>query len=485
MAEYKLIIQRVGLVGLTNVLLSLSSIILLPILTKNMPVEDYGIWAQVSVTVGMFPAVFMLGLPYTMARFLPSFRDKDEIREIFYSIFFLVCVASLFASSILYLISGKLAVLLFNSNITVVKILSIIVFFECINGLFLGYFRARQQIKKHSVLVFGQTLLNFSFVIFFVLFGEGIVGAVFGVLLRSFFVSLAAFLVIFSQIGFKVPSFCHLKEYLTFGLPTIPGNLSSWVVNSSDRYVISMLLGTAAVGFYSPGYSLGNLVRMFVAPLSFMLPVVLSKYYDEQDTNTVKTILSYSLKYFLAFSIPSVVGLSLLSKPILSVLSTPEIASQGYLITPFVALSALFSGTYSIITQIIVMEKKTKVIGTMWIFSATLNLGLNFLFIPFMGILGAAFTTVIAFMLNLIFTSSYSFRKFKFDMNIGFIFKSIVASLFMLPIIFLIAPADLMDIVLTVILCALTYFAILGGLKGFGRGEIQFFKESFKGSRGL
>lgn len=477
MADYKIIVQRIGLVSLTNILLNLSGIILLPILTKNMPVEDYGIWAQVSVTVGLVPAVLTLGLPYTMARFLPSSKDKGETRGIFYPIFFLVCVASFFVSSVLYLFSENLAFLLFDNNIIVVKILSITVFFESMNGLFLGYFRASQQIKKHSMLMLSQTLLYFLLVTFFVLLGKGIVGAVLGVLLKSFFVSLTSFLVIAFQLGFQVPSFGHMREYLAFGFPTIPGNLSSWVVNSSDRYVIGIFLGTAAVGYYSPGYSLGNLVRMFVAPVSFMLPVVLSKYYDEQDIDTVKTILSYSLKYFLAVAIPSVFGLSLLSKPLLYVLSTPEIASQGYLITPFIALSALFSGTYSIITQIVIMEKKTKVIGAMWIFSAALNLGLNFLLIPFMGILGAAFTTLIAFMLNLIFTSSYSFKKFRFDLNIGFIFKSIFASFFMSLIIYLISPAGLFDIVLTIILCAVTYFVILGLLKGFGRQEIRYCKE--------
>lgn len=477
MADYKLIAQRIGLVSLTNLLLSLSGIILLPILTRNMPIEDYGTWAQVSVTVGMVPSVVTLGLPYTMARFLPSSKKKDENRDIFYSNLFLVLVSSIFLSSILYVVSEKLAFLLFDGNTTVVKILSTTIFFESMSGIFLGYFRASQQIKIHSAIMFGQTLLNLFLVAFFVLSGKGIVGAVFGVLLKSFFISFFCFLVIVFQLGLQMPSFGHLKEYLAFGVPTIPGNLSSWVVNSSDRYVIGILLGTAAVGYYSPGYALGNIIRMVIAPVSFMLPVVLAKHYDEQDVNTVKTILSYSLKYFLAIAIPSFFGLSLLSKPILSFLSTPEIASQSYLITPFVALGALFSGVYSIITQIIVMEKKTKVIGTMWIFSAALNLALNFLFVPFMGIVGAAFTTLIAFMLNLIFTTSYSFKRFKFDLNIDFVLKSVFASTLMSPIILLINPVSLLGVLISVILCTLTYFVILGFLKGFDKQEIQFCKK--------
>jgi len=40
--------------------------------------------------------------------------------------------------------------------------------------------------------------------------------------------------------------------------------------------------------------------------------------------------------------IPAAFGISLLSRPVLNVLSTPEIASHGYMITPFMALGALF-----------------------------------------------------------------------------------------------------------------------------------------------
>ncbi len=71
----------------------------------------------------------------------------------------------------------------------------------------------------------------------------------------SFFIMI---IFIISNIGFKIPKFKNMREYLSFGLPTIPANLSSWIVDSSDRYVIGILLGSAFVGYYSPGYTLGK-----------------------------------------------------------------------------------------------------------------------------------------------------------------------------------------------------------------------------------
>ena len=251
------------------------------------------------------------------------------------------------------------------------------------------------------------------------------------------------------------------------------------MVNSSDRYVIALFLGTAYVGYYSPGYTLGNIVNMFIAPLSFMLPAVLSKYYDDSNLKDVKTVLSYSMKYFLALAIPSAVGLSLLSKPLLTILSTPEIAEQGYLITPFLALSGLLFGLYAIITQILVLEKKTGITGTIWIVAAVLNLGLNIVFSPIFGIIGAAVTTLLAFSLAFLLSTYYSFKYLVFDLNAAFILKCIIAAAIMGVVVVIGGSrisGGLVSVILLVIISALVYTAGLFILRGFKKEEILFFR---------
>jgi len=478
--EHKLFTQRIGLIGITNLLVSLSGILLLPILTKNIPIEEYGIWILIGVTIGLIPAVVMLGLPYTMVRFLAAAKKREEIQEGFYSIAFIVLFTSAIASLLLFLFSKPLAASLFDNNLTIARILSLIVFIECLNGLIITFFRTFQQIKRFSIFSFIRTWLNVALVAYFVLSGYGILGAVIGLLISSFFVFLIMASLIISEIGIKIPKFTHIREYLAFGLPTVPGNLSSWAVNSSDRYVIGIFLGTAFVGYYSPGYTLGNMIYMFIAPLSFMLPAVLSKYYDENNMNEVKTVLRYSLKYFLALAIPSVFGLSLLSKPLLTILSTPEIASQGYLITPFVAVSGLLFGASAVIVQIIVLEKKTKILGTIWIIAAILNLGLNIIIVPCIGISGAAITTLFAFAVALILISFYSFKYFKFDIDFRFILKSIFASIVMSLVIIKWNPIGALNVLIVIGVCTGVYAAILLLLKGVKKEEIMFFKELFE-----
>lgn len=479
MQEYHQFARRIGLIGATNLLISLSGLILLPILTKTLPIEDYGTYVQITVTIGLFPGVVMLGLPYTMVRFLAAAKSREEIREGYYSIAGITVLSAGLASIALFLMAEPIAVALFDGRTTVTRILALVVFLECMNLLQYNYFRTFQQIKRYSSLLFLKTCLQLISVAALVLAGYGIFGAAVGLLVTNLVLFLVMGILIVSEIGVAIPGFRNLREYLSFGIPTVPGNLSSWVVNSSDRYVIALFLGNAYVGYYSPGYSLGHIINMFIAPLSFMLPAVLSKYYDEGNLEDVKTILSYSMKYFLALAIPSVLGLSLLSKPLLSILSTPEIAEQGYLITPFLALTGLLFGLFAIIAEILVLEKKTGITGTIWIAAAVLNLGLNIIFVPRIGIVGAAATTLFVYSLAFILSAYYSFKYLVFPVDVSFILKCLVAATIM-GVVVVIGGAQisggLLGIILLVGISALIYGAGLFILRGFKKEEIRFFR---------
>lgn len=476
MSEYILFARRIALVGLTNILVALSGILLIPILTKTLSIEEYGIWVQIIVTVGLVPSIVMLGLPYTMVRFLAGAKKLEEIQEGFYLIAFIILITSTVASSLLFLFSNSIAAILLDKNVTIVKLLSIIILIECFNSLLVNFFRTFQQIRRYSIFVIIKTYSQLIVVGYFVLSGYGIVGAVYGILITDFIAFLSMATLIISEIGFKIPDFANVREYLSFGLPTIPGSLSSWVITSSDRYVIGIILGTSFVGYYSPGYALGSVMNMFMAPLGLLLPAILSRYYDDKNLGAVKLILKYSLKYFLLLAIPSAFGLSLLSKPILEILSTPEIALEGYLITPFVALSTVFFGAIAVINHILVLEKRTAITGSIYILAALLNLVLNLILIPYVGILGAAIATLMAYLLLFVIGTYYSFKYLKFDIDFYFILKSFLAAIVMSFVILSWNPEGLADVLITVGVCAVVYAVVLLLFKGMTREELIFFK---------
>lgn len=480
MDESKLLIQRIGLVSLMNLLTALGGVVLLPILTKNMPVNEYGLWTQVNVTVGLASVIILMGLPHSMVRFMAAAKERKEIQESFYSIFLLVALGGALVSLLLFYFSETLAFHLFDDNKPVAQILSVIVFMESLNALLFNFFRTFQQMKLYTLLGFINMCLSVALAYYFVATGWGIYGAVIGLFLSKTVLFVIMFHLIQKEVGFMIPNFRNIRGYLAFGLPLVPSGLSDWVINSSDRYVISIFLGTAYVGYYSPGYVLGSIIMMFINPVGCILPVVLSKHYDEDKLNAVETILSLSLRYFLALALPAVFGLTILSWPILSILSTTDIADKGYLITPFVALSMLLFGIASILANIIGLVKRTKISAMIWFIAATLNIGLTIFLVPRLNILGAALATLLAFIFVFASTVYFTFRLLKLHLDTRFILKCLLASMVMSLFIILWSPKDLQEILASIALSAGLYFLLLWLLKGINEYEVQFLKKMLR-----
>jgi O-antigen/teichoic acid export membrane protein len=196
--------------------------------------------------------------------------------------------------------------------------------------------------------------------------------------------------------------------------------------------------------------------------------------------NEVKTHLSYSLKYLLALAIPFVFGAAILAKPVLSMFSTSEIAAEGYFVVPLVALGTLFMATYVVIAHILILVKRTKVIGAAWILCALINLGLNILVVPRIGILGAALSTLISYALALGITLYYSLKEIRFNIEWRFVLKSLIASIIMSLVTWKMDSAAISNVILTVSVGIVVYAAALVLLKGFKRGEWHFARELFQ-----
>jgi len=451
--------------------------ILMPFLTKTLGIYDYGIWSQVNITIGLALSFVGLGLPYAMIRFLSVKTDKKEIREEFYSVLLLVSFVALTIAFTLILFCNFIANTFFEGAIEIVRISGFIILVWSLDCVYLSFFRTFRRMGEYCAFTVAQKFGEIGLILYFVINGHGILGAVISILTVRSLLLIILFLLIRSEIGIKRPHFWRIKEYLNFGVPTISGNISSWVVTSSDRFIIGYFLGLTSVGIYTVGYRLGNFLSIPIGIISFVLVPTLSKLYDEGRIKEVKTYLRYLLKYFLLLAIPFFCGTIVFSKQVLEVLSTREIADQSYFIVPFIAISILISGIGSIISHILVLTKRTKIIGVTWIFAALVNLLLNILIIPYLGILGAAITTLIAYLLARIITTYYSLKELTFRIEWQFIIKSLIASSIMSLIIWKINPVEISAVILTIFLGIIIYGITLILLRGFEKKEIRFFRE--------
>ena len=476
-SSYQKFAKNVVIIGITNLLFFLGGLILLLLLTKTLGARDYGIWAQVDVTIQLVLVIAGLGLPFALSRFLAAETDRGKLQDGFYSAFTIVTLVTLAASILLIVLAEPIAKAFFEGATQIVMITSLIILVWSLDTMFFNLFNARFQMLTYGLFTIAAKFGEIGLIAYFVLNGHGILSVVLCVLAIRTLIFLILFFLVKSQIGIKRPRFCNAREYLSFSLPTVPNNVFTWVVSSSDRYVIGYFLGAASVGVYSAGYALGVIPITFATVLAFVLAPTLSKLYDEGKISEVKTHLSYSLKYFLALAIPFVFGALVLAKPVLRILSNSEIASQGYFVVPLVALGVLFWGAYWVISNILVLVKKTKIMALIWIIAAVANLGLNIALVPHLGILGAALNALIAYSLALSIGSYYSFKELTFTIDWRFIIKSLVASVIMAVIIWIVYPGSILSTGIVILAGLIIYGVTLVLLRGFSREEIVFFSK--------
>lgn len=477
MSEYVRFIQRIGLVGLTNILISLSSLIFIPIITKSFTTAEYGMWAQVNTTIALVPNIANLGLPYTMVRFLSAEKDKEKIKDSFYPMISLTFISTLIICSLFLIFGNAIANALFNGSMQVLYITTAISFFACMNLMLISFFRTFQQMKRYSLFLVLQSYIGVFVSIYLTYAGYNIETVVLGLLTGYVAVFIMMAFLIVKYLGIGIGKWSNLKEQLAFALPTIPSNVSSWVVDSSDKYVIGILIGSVAVGCYSPGYALGSILLMFLSPFAVLLPAVLPEHYEKGNMSEVDKYLSYSMKYYLLLTIPAAVGMSVLSKPLLYIITTPEIALGGYMVTPFVCLGAIFMGMYGITNNILILEKNTMILGKLWIVVAISNIVLNLLLVPYLNILGAAIATLICYILAFAVTAIASKKTMRLPFNIKELLKIVIAASIMGIAVYIMHPIGIINVLISIVAGVIIYFAIIFILKAVTMKEIAIFKD--------
>ena len=486
MAEsgYRKFARDIGILVLTDIAVAVKSLLVLPVIAKLLGASAYGIWVQAIVTITLLAMFCDLNLSAALARFLAAEKDRGKIREGFLTVTLFAIGGGAFLTLLIILFRYQIAGMLFHDvgSAQLVFIIAITIPFYELNAVAVAFFRALREIKTYSWFVIGRELLLIAILIPLVLGGFGISGALGAFLLSYFIVDAVMFALILSRTGLSIPRFADLRPYLKFSLPTIPNSLSGWLVSSSDRYVISFMLGTASVGIYSASYGLGSVISYFSAPLSFILIPTLSKLYDERNFNEVKVHMSYSLKYFLMFAIPGVCGLSVLAVPVLRILTTAEFVTVASIIVPLIAVGYLCFGLYVVFSQVFIMLKRMNIIGIQWMVVAGTNLVLNIIFVRAIGITGAAVATFAVYLMALVWVAVLARRYLRFPIEWQFILKSLGASLVMSLVIWRLNPSGIPMTLLTVAAGAIVYFTVLFLLQGFKKQEIEFFKSVLRRS---
>lgn len=475
--SYQKFARDVGFIGMVQILTSLSTFFLLPIITKTLGTYDYGLWAQINITVSLISSLALMGLSMSFVRFLSSETEKKKIREAVYSILFFVTVSGFLASFILYVFAEPLATFGFkDSGATYfVQAGSLLILVNVIESVSLFYFRVFRQIQKFSYLTLFETFGKLLFILILLKMGYGLLGVIAATLIVQGLIFLIAFVIIVSQIGLVIPRFTYIREYLQFSLPLTPNALIRWVTESSDRYMVTYFLGLCSVGVYSAACSIGNLIQLFVTPLQLILLPELSKLFDENKMDEVRIYMSHSLRYFLIIAIPAVFGLSALAKPLLGILTTQDFIS-GWFVIPIIAFAGLLAGIFQIFVNTMFLIKETKSATYINIIAAVSNVLINLILIPTVGILGAALSTLISYFLMAMLCVHISLKHFKLDFYFLDFAKSIVSSMSMYFLVSSFAISGILELFEAVGAGTFIYIVVMFLVGGFTDHEVFLIK---------
>lgn len=479
---YKKFTKDVGLVGIAQIVGTLKGLILLPILTKTLGAEFYGIWAQILITISLLLPICLLELQYAMTRFLTVEEDKNKVSKGISSIFVTVLLVAFLISLLIFILAEPLATAVFGGAGATyfVKISAFLILLTTMDQIIFQYFISFRQMERYSGFMILEAIGEVLLIGYLVLSGFGLFGAIVSLLFVRAFIFILGFLLVKSEITLTTPSLSVIKPYLTFTLPLIPFTLSFWMINSGDRYAIGYFMGADAVGIYSACYALGSLVGFFYSPMALLLFPAITNLYENNKIPELKNHLKYSLKFFLMFGVPSLFGLSILSKSLLRTLTTPEFIG-GYMLVPIVALGVILSKSGNLFSEILVLFKRTKMMSLLYGLSALINLAMNIILVPMIGISGAAIATLITFTVQSILLYFISFKLLSFDLNLKFIAKSVLSSVIMGYVIWEMNPLGAVNILISIGIGAAVYFGVLLLLKGFTKEEYVFLKEIVRG----
>jgi O-antigen/teichoic acid export membrane protein len=195
--------------------------------------------------------------------------------------------------------------------------------------------------------------------------------------------------------GFSSPLY---RELLAFGIPMMIGyELSGLVLSVGDRYVIDGMLGPEPLGLYSAAYNLCQYVQnLVIVSLGQAIMPIYMQMWDQKGVAATSAFIGRSLRTYVMFGIPIVAGLAAVGPELLPSLASEKYASATRIL-PWVMGGMVMDGTNAMLGAGLFLHRKTRTIMTIVLSCAVLNIVLNLLLVPRLGIEGSAIVTLVCY----------------------------------------------------------------------------------------
>lgn len=189
-------------------------------------------------------------------------------------------------------------------------------------------------------------------------------------------------------------------EVIRHGPASVPFSVADWIERLADRLVIEHVLGTAVVGVYSVGYSIGERTIGALVKAVFMMawPSILGAW-KEGGRASARVAVREAQGLYAWFATGPVVFMIVYGADFMRWIAGPAYHEAAPLVG-IVSGSMWLGGFASYLNRHLELEKRFGLLSGIRMAGALVNLGLNIVLVPMFGMMGAAWATLANRLLN-------------------------------------------------------------------------------------
>jgi O-antigen/teichoic acid export membrane protein len=423
-----------------SILSKVIAVALLPLYTRYLTKADYGVAEVLFAAVVFASIVVRLGLIEAILRFYYR-EDEDPDRVVagtFAGLFWLSTIGALVALPL----AGPLSeLLLVEPAPELMRIaiggLWVLTMWEFMLTLF--------RLEERARAFFLTTILNvIAAIALTVVLVVGLEEGARGLLLGSY-VTGAAFVLALIVLQWRRLSLRFdrglLRRLFRFGLPTMPAEVSLYALNFFDRLIILRTVGAAEAGLYSLGVKFAQAVNVLVRGFQLAWPPLA---YSIRDDGEARRLYATVVTLFVTGCAFVVTGMWLFSRWIVRALAAPEFFESFEvigLISAAVTLYALY------LVQVVILGRtgRTEFNLPAAVGALVVNIALNLLLVPPLGIVGAALALVASYLVVVGLMYAFTQRLFPVPYEWGRLLRVVATVAALVGLGELLAPTDGLD----------------------------------------
>ncbi|OQY76039.1 MAG: hypothetical protein B6D45_04715 [Ignavibacteriales bacterium UTCHB3] len=427
--------------GISTVVGRFLNFVLVPFYSNIFAPDEMGVVANLYAYMAIFNIVFIYGMDSALLKVstLPEYRGT---KKVFTTSYITVFTTGAVFSLILYLLMPYLGVSISVNPEFAAKYQHLIsysiniLFLDALSVLPFIVLRLENKAFTFSMIRLINIVINIGLnFVLILIFKMKIEAVFFANLIASAFSFLALLPITYSNLSFEF-DFGVLKRLMKFGLPFLPAGLAAMVMQVVDKPIVERLTNIEKLGIYNANYKLGVFMMLFVSMFQFAWQPFFLQHADDDDARdlfakvfTYFTIVGSFILVFLTIFIEDITSLGVGRIHFLG-----EAFWSGRNIIPVILLGYLFYGFYVNFNASFYIKEKSIPVPILLGIGAISNIVLNYLLVPQFELMGAAFATLISYMLIAIGFFYYGRRLFE----INYEYRKVGTLLLLIGVVFVI-----------------------------------------------